>query len=251
MAKQIRLDKFLSNSNFGTRKHTKKMIKNGLVTLNDKVIKVPDLCFDPSSTTVKVDGEEVKYFNHIYLMINKPKNYLCSVLDEEGYESVLNLLDPIYQKRAKLVGRLDVDTTGLLLLTDDGKLNNRLIHPHHMIEKEYEVTLNHEVPISLVEEFNKPIDIGQGEIASPSTLKDLEGNKCHIILKEGKYHEIKRLFKVFHLEVVELKRVRLSFLTLGNLKLGKCRELDEEEIMKLKDITGLIEDEDEYNGSIL
>ena len=240
----MRIDKFLSNSNFGTRKHCKKLVKSGLVTIDDVVIKNPDLDFDPSKSCVKVDSKEVKYFNHVYLMINKPKDYICSVIDERGYESVLNLIDPLYSKRVKLVGRLDVDTTGLLILTEGGGLNNRLIHPNHEVEKEYEVTLNHDVPLSLIEEFKKPIDIGQGEVASPSVLKDIEGNTCHLVIKEGKYHEIKRMFKRFHLEVVNLKRVRLAFLTLGDLKIGESRLLSEEEIYKLKELTNLTEVEE-------
>ena len=240
----MRLDKFLANSNYGTRKHCKKLVKSGLVTLNGVKAKVPDLDFDPNTTEVLVDGKKVEYFENVYIVLNKPKDYISSLIDEEGYLSVLNLIDPIYAKRVRIVGRLDVDTTGLILLTDNGKLNNRLAHPHREIEKEYIVRVNHDIPLDIVDKVKEPIDIGKGEIAQPCVIKDIDKDTCHIILKEGKYHEVKRIFKHFRLEVIELKRQRIAFLELGDLEEGKFRLLNEEEVEKLKELTDLVSEED-------
>jgi len=232
----MRLDKFLADSNLGTRNHVKTLIRGKHVTVNGEVVRISDTNINLENDKIEVDGSPIKYVEEIFLLLNKPKGYLCSSIDEL-YPSILNIINPIYAKRVKIVGRLDVDTTGVLLLTDQGKLNNRLIHPKFQVEKEYEAVLNNDVPDEILPLLIQEIEIGAGEIVKPKKVEKIKSNSCRIIVSDGKYHEIKRIFKHFGLEVIELRRIRLGFLTVDDLQIGESRLLNENEINQLKDIT--------------
>ena len=156
---------------------------------------------------------------------------------DENYPSVMNLIPALYKKKVRMVGRLDQDTTGLLLLTDNGLLNARLAHPKTQVEKTYLATVNHLLRPTLVELFNHDIDIGRGEIAKPSKLEIIDEYRAYLTVSEGKYHEVKRLFGHFNYDVVALKRVRLGPIELGDLKEGEYRLLSEEEIDSLLEVT--------------
>lgn len=235
----MRLDKFLADANLGTRKHVKTLIRKKHVKVGEKVIIKSDFNFNPESEQVFVDGNLIEYHREIFLLLNKPEGYICSSIDEL-YPSVLNLIDPKLAKRVKIVGRLDVDTTGVLLLTDQGKINNRLIHPKLKIEKEYHAVLNRNVPIDILPDLNGDIEIGQGEIVTPKKVELINENTCRIIITEGKYHEVKRIFKHFGLEVVKLERKRLGFITASGLEKGNYRFLTFDEVEKIKRITKMI-----------
>lgn len=232
----MRLDKFLADSNLGTRNHVKTLIRKKHVTVNGKLVRLSDTNINLEKDKVEVDGNPIHYEQEIFLLLNKPKGYLCSSIDEL-YPSILNVIDPIYAKRVKIVGRLDVDTTGVLVLTDQGKLNNRLIHPKFKIEKEYEAVLNNNVPDEILPLLTQEIEIGEGEIVKPKKVERIKPDTCRITVTEGKYHEIKRIFKHFGLEVIELRRIRLGFLTVDDLEIGESRLLTEDEINYLKDLT--------------
>jgi 16S rRNA pseudouridine516 synthase len=236
----IRLDRFLSDSGLGTRKHCKKAIRSGVVFIDGKKVTDEGLNFDPKKQQVQVNGRPISYVEEIYLLLNKPENYMCSTIDEM-YPSVLNLIDETYRKRTKIVGRLDADTTGVLLLTSNGKLNNRLIHPNLGIEKEYEAQLNHPFGAADAEKIMaSPIKLDEETTVQPVSVVSCGQESARIIVKEGKYHEIKRIFHRFGYEVIHLERIRLGFLTCQGLEKGKCRFLTPEEIGKLKEITGMI-----------
>lgn len=230
----MRLDRFLAEANFGSRKHVKKMIKDRRIRVFDDIITDPGFSLDPDSAEVYFDDVIIPYQKTLYYLLNKPKDYMCSTIDEL-YPSVLNLLPEIYQKRLRIVGRLDADTTGVLFLTDDGKLNNYLANPKNHIEKTYRVTLNHDLSPALVDRLRSPVDIGRGEISSPCKLEIVNPNVGLLTLMEGKYHEVKRIFHHFDLEVIDLDRIKFHQFEYGNLKLGEYRRIEEKEIEGLLD----------------
>ncbi|MDD4532276.1 MAG: pseudouridine synthase [Bacilli bacterium] len=233
----MRLDKFLADANLGTRKHVKTLIRSRHVNINNSCVTLSDYNLNPELDKVEVDGKLIKYRKEIFILLNKPKGYICSNIDEL-YPSVLNLIDQQYAKRVKIVGRLDVDTTGVLLLTDQGKINNSLVHPRLKIEKEYEAVLNHPLPKNIIPQLTEEIDIGKDEKVKPRKVYLINDNTCRIIIAEGKYHEVKRIFRHFDLEVMELRRIRLAFLNVDDLQIGESRLLSDVEIEKIKAITG-------------
>ena len=237
----MRLDRFLSIHGFGSRKASKKVLKNCTVFINGKQV------FDWSMNilgkdVIMVNGKVIPNVPYTIMMLNKPAGYMCSMKDE-NYPSVMHLIPEEYQERLRMVGRLDQDTTGLLLLTDNGVLNARLAHPKLQIEKTYYVTVNHILRPTLVDLMNQDLDIGRGETARPSKLEILDENHAYLTVSEGKYHEVKRIFGHFGYDVVELKRVRLGPIVLGNLREGEHRLLSEEECDALLEITHLKKEE--------
>ncbi len=231
----MRLDRFLANSGLGSRKACKKIIRTNDIRVNG--VRVTDGEMLISGTDkIEVNGKEIPNTPYVIIMLNKPEGYMCSMIDE-NYPSVMNLIPDLYRKKVRMVGRLDQDTTGLLLLTDNGILNARLAHPKTKVEKTYLATVNHILRPTLVELFNHDIDIGRGEIAAPSKLEIIDEYHAYLTVHEGKYHEVKRLFGHFNYDVVGLKRVRLGPIELGNLKEGEFRLLNEEEIDSLLEAT--------------
>jgi 16S rRNA pseudouridine516 synthase len=236
----MRLDRFLSDAGLGTRKHVKKAIRAGHIKIDGKPVLEEAYNLDPEKEKVTADDQPVEYHKEIFLLMNKPEGYLCSTIDEEGYLSVLNLIDPSYQKRARIVGRLDVDTTGVLLITDDGKLNNRLIHPKQAIEKEYHAELNHSVRQEDLDAImSKGVNFGEDDLIKPKKIVKISDQEVSITVTEGKYHEIKRIFHHFGYDVIKLDRVRLGFLTYEGVERGQVRPLTAEEILKLRKYLGM------------
>lgn len=230
----MRLDRFLANSGLGSRKACKKIVRTNDIRVNG--IKVTDGEMNISGTDkIEVNGKEIPNTPFVTIMINKPEGYMCSMIDE-NYPSVMNLIPELYKKRVRMVGRLDQDTTGLLLLTDNGILNARLAHPKLKVEKTYLATVNHVLRPTLVDLLNNEIDIGRGEIAQPSKLEIIDEYHAYLTVSEGKYHEVKRLFGHFNYDVVALKRVRLGPITLGDLKEGEVRLLTNEEMDSLLEV---------------
>ncbi len=235
---KVRLDKFLADANFGTRSHVKTLIKHGFIKVNSEVIKNPSFSFDPLKEKVFYNDQLISYEEEAVFLINKPKDYICSNIDEL-YPSILNLLPSELFKKLKIVGRLDVDTTGTLLITTNGKLVNYFTHPKNSINKTYFVKVNHKINPAMVEAVKRPIDIGKGEFSLPCELEIISDDSAKITLSEGKYHEIKRIFHAFNLEVLELDRLNIDkySYTNYNLKQGEYYKFNEEE---LNDILSLI-----------
>lgn len=223
----MRLDRFLSLHGFSSRKTAKKIVRDGRIAVDGAVVHDYTINID-GKAVVTFDGKTIDNLPYVTIMMNKPKGYMSSMVDEK-YPSVLRLVPDAYKKRVRLVGRLDNDTTGLLLLTDNGILNSRLANPKHEVQKTYKVQVNHILRPELVEECKKPLDIGRGDIAHVDNLLILDENNAEITVHEGKYHEIKRIFGKFGYDVVELHRKSFGPLTLGDLPVGECRLVTEEE----------------------
>ena len=233
----MRIDRFLSINGFGSRKSVKKLFHKNAVKVNDIVI--TDYSLDiTGKDMIKVFDRPVDNHPYVTIMLNKPEGYISSMIDER-YPSVMNLIPDQYRKRVRIVGRLDYDTTGLLLFTDNGVLNSRLANPKYHVPKTYQVTVNHILKPGLVELFKAGnIDIGRGEITSSAELIIKDEYHADITIHEGKYHEIKRLFGKFSYDVVQLHRISLGPIKL-DVDLGKTRLLSEEEYFKLLDMTHL------------
>lgn len=233
----MRLDRFLANSGLGSRKACKKIIRTNDVRVNDIRVTDGEMLIN-GNDKITVNGKEIPNSPFVTIILNKPKGYMCSMKDE-NYPSVMNLIPELYRKRVRMVGRLDQDTTGLLILTDNGIMNARLAHPKTKVEKTYLATVNHILRPTLVDLFNQEIDIGRGEIAAPSKLEIIDEYHAYLTVHEGKYHEVKRLFGHFNYDVVELKRVAFGPLKLGDLEESSIRVLTEEEVDSLLEVTNM------------
>ncbi len=238
----MRLDRFLSMNGFASRSGSKKIINQQRVKVNGVITTVNDMQIS-GNDIITVDDIEVENIPYITLILNKPEGYMCSMIDEK-YPSVMHLIPENYQKRVRMVGRLDADTTGLLILTDNGVLNSRLANPKYAVEKTYEVTVNHVLKEDLIEIFKAGnIDLGRDEFSSSAKLVIHDDYHASLTIHEGKYHEVKRLFKRFDYEVLNLKRVKFGPLELGDIPLGEYRRIDEEEYQALLDITNMKKEE--------
>ncbi|RUM47084.1 MAG: 16S rRNA pseudouridine(516) synthase [Hydrogenothermus sp.] len=242
----MRLDKFLSNFGFGSRKEVKQLIKQGLVYVNDTIVKNPSLKINPEIDIVKVDNEPISYQKEFYFMLNKPSGYVSATKDET-YPTVLDFFinEPVY-KNLFPVGRLDIDTEGLLLITTDGIFAHRLSHPKWNVQKEYFAIVKGDISTVNLKKFEdtgiflkkdkyqtKPFKI---EIVKVE--KDI--SEIKITVKEGKYHIVKKIMEQIGFPVLYLKRERIGNLKLDdNLKTGEYRHLTEEEIKKLKSLVNL------------
>ena len=237
----MRLDGFLSKNGFGSRKSVKKLILNSRVKVDNNVIL--DVGYKLNENNIiTVDEKIIENISNVVLILNKPTNYISSLIDER-YPSVINLIDEKYKRDLRLVGRLDYDTTGLLLLTDNGILNARLTSPKYHIEKIYQVKVNHLLKDELVEKFNQPNDIGRGEITRPAKLKIIDNYNAEITITEGKYHEIKRLFGKYNYDVIALNRISFGPIKLNDLEIGKYRKLKEEEYILLLEAVNMNKEE--------
>lgn len=238
MAKKERLDKVLANMGYGSRKDVKKFIKDGIVKVNNTVILDNEYKVSPYEDDIVFNGEEVLYREYIYLMMNKPAG-LVSSTDDPRTKTVIDLLDNEYLIYKPFpAGRLDKDTVGLLLITNDGKLAHELLSPKKGVTKTYYVEVDGYVEEEHIEEFNKGVKLDDGYITMPATLEILESNiisKVNLTIKEGKYHQVKRMFQSFSMKVLFLKRISMGPLSLDtSLSEGEYRELTENEIILLK-----------------
>lgn len=234
---QIRLDKFLAEMQVGTRSEVKKLIRAGKVQLNGHVCKVAEEKFDPEQSQVLVDHVEVGYAAYEYFMLNKPKGCV-SATEDSRYPTVLDYITEHKRKDLFPVGRLDLDTEGLLLITNDGALAHDLLSPARHIPKTYEAMIDGMVSREDVELFARGVDIGEKKLTKPAELVILKANvisHIRITICEGKFHQIKRMFEAVGKPVLELKRISMGSLMLDNtLEPGAYRELTEEELADLR-----------------
>ena len=242
-----RLDKVLSNNGFGSRKSVRHLIRSGAVSVNGKIELLPDAHVSVTLDKITVDGEEQRVIRHVYLMMNKASGYVCSTKCGE-HKTVFDLLEEKYLGKflggtVATIGRLDVDTEGLLVLTTDGALNHFLTAPKNMIPKTYLVRLRDEVTpekqVKYMEKLKAGIHIeAEGSEAAADCLGAecvwLDPDECELTIYEGKYHEVKRMFLALGNEVSYLKRLRMNGLVLDPaLEPGRYRELTDEELEKL------------------
>ena len=227
----MRLDKYLSNSGIGTRSEVKRLIKDKRIKVNGVMVRSDSFNVNESEDIVLFDDLEVKYKEFYYILLNKPQGYVSAVIDNV-YPPVADLLPEYGFAKLFPVGRLDVDTTGALLLTNDGELAHKLISPKYHVDKVYEVEVNKKIPGNLQEFFKNGIEL-DGELTLPADLKIVDDIHAELTLHQGKFHQVKRMFKKFDLEVVKLNRKAFAFLTVDDLELGEYRELTLEEENKL------------------
>lgn len=233
----IRLDKYLADMQVGTRSEVKKLIRAGKVQVDGRVCKNVDEKFDPEQTDVMVDHELVTYAAFEYFMLNKPKGCV-SATEDNRYPTVLDYITDHKRKDLFPVGRLDLDTEGLLLITNDGMLAHELLSPSKHIPKTYEAKVDGIVTAADVERFAEGMDIGEKKPTKPAELVILKANvisHVQITICEGKFHQIKRMFEAVGKPVLELKRISMGALALDEqLEPGEYRVLTEEEINYLR-----------------
>lgn len=220
----------------GTRSEVKKAISKGLVRVNNVIVKKPETKLDTDSDHVLFDGVLVGYAQHEYYMLNKPVGVI-SATEDKREKTVIDLI--IERKRKDLfpVGRLDRDTEGLLLISNDGELAHRLLSPSKHVDKVYYAKIDGEVTIEDVEAFQQGVDIGEEKLTRPAKLRVLKSgtqSEIELTICEGKFHQVKRMFQAVGKEVVYLKRLQMGTLILDeSLKPGEYRELTEQEIADL------------------
>ncbi len=236
-----RLDKVLANLGYGTRKEVKFLVKDGLIEVDNKIVKDSGVKIDPNTSEIKVSGEIINYRKYIYLIMNKPDGVVSATFDNYD-ETVIDLLDPEYQSFDPFpVGRLDKDTVGLLLLTNDGELNHRLISPKWHVDKVYYAEIDKMVEEKDIKTFEAGILLDDGYKCLPAKLdilqSDEDGSRVRVTIQEGKFHQVKRMFNSVDKNVVYLRRIKFGPLDIDeNLQEGEYRELSEEEVEILKNL---------------
>lgn len=238
----MRLDKFLANSGIGTRKEVKIILKKGKITVNEKIVKDAKIQIDEIKDNVKIEGKKITYKPFVYIMMNKPSGVI-SATEDGKHKTVIDLLCEKYKNyKVFPVGRLDIDTEGLLLLTNDGVLAHNLLSPKKHVDKKYYVELKEPLTIEKKKILENGIKLEENfvtkkakiEIIDKDKNKNIDINKVNsvfITISEGKFHQVKRMFKFVENEVLYLKRVKMGKLLLPeDLKLGEYRELSEEEM---------------------
>jgi 23S rRNA pseudouridine2605 synthase len=231
-----RLQKFMANCGIASRRKCEEIITAGRVAVNG--IKITELGFkvNPEIDEVKVDNKSINLVSKkIYIALNKPVGYVSTVKDERNRPTIIDLIgikDRIYP-----IGRLDFDTSGLILLTNDGEIYNRIIHPREVVNKVYVAEVKGKISKESIEKFSKGIDIGD-YITAPGKIKvissDKDKSKVEITIHEGKNRQVRRMCEAIGNSVITLKRISVGKIEVGNLELGKWRYLEESEIQYLK-----------------
>ncbi len=263
----VRLDKYLAEMSYGTRNEVKKIIRSGSVTVNGLAAVKPEMKINELSDIVCIGGEEVSYSQYVYYMLNKPDGCVSATSDNR-HKTVIDLLKDNLGNNVKKdvfpVGRLDIDTEGLLLITNDGGLAHILLSPKKHVEKAYYLIAEGTIPDNAIKQLEEGIDIGDGTITLPSRVENIKqyrldgfgeyeqkiiadrhGNETlpdnsiytsmELVLHEGRYHQVKRMVEAAGSKVLYLKRVRMGTLKLDrDLKPGECRELTYKEIEGIK-----------------
>ena len=230
-----RIDKIISEHTYYTRKEIKKLISQKAVYVNGEEVKRPECKFDETDICIVINGKEVEVKKHIFLLLNKPKGYV-SATEDRSQKTVLDLIPKEYKYRDLFpAGRLDKDTTGLMLITDDGEFAHNILSPRKHVSKEYEVTLDVPVTSTMVEEFGKGVNLNDGECKT-AVLEITGEYTANVTITEGRYHQIKRMFGCFGAKVVELNRIRIGNLYMPKeLKLGEIKEATESELQKIQE----------------
>ena len=228
---QIRLQKILSQAGIASRRGSENLIKQGNIKVNGKVIKKLGCKVDPKKDKIEFQGKPISLEKKIYLILNKPAGYLSTVKDSFNRPKVTDL---IKDKSIRLypVGRLDLDTEGLLILTNDGEFTIRVIHPRHHTAKNYIAELDRTLSAEDRKSLERGVILEEGRTL-PAKISKLKGKKIKIVLCEGRKRQIKRMLALFDYEVRKLKRIAIGPVKLGNLALGKYRRLKKTEIKAL------------------
>lgn len=227
----MRLDRMLSEMKIATRKEIKQMVKKGIITVNDVTVKKSSEHIDENNDVVKIYDEVIEYRKYLYFVMNKRKG-VTSHSKDPMHKTVIDDMGELCVFDLSPVGRLDLDTTGLLIITNDGKFAHNLISPKKDVSKKYKVTLRDKVDEKYNDTFEKGIKLMPEDIITkPATMEIIDDYNCYLTIKEGKYHQVKRMFEKIGNEVVELKRVQIGDFKLpDDLEEGEFRELTDEEL---------------------
>jgi len=232
--KPMRLDKFIAQTTDLSRALVKIALRNKRVLVNGELIKDASLHISPADT-VQLDGETLSAVGPRYFMLHKPAGYICATTDSD-HPTVLDLLDEPNKLTLHIAGRLDIDTTGLVLITDDGQWNHRVTSPRRECQKTYYVTLVSDLASDAEEKLQAGIQLkSEKHLTKPAALERLYSNEVRLTISEGKYHQVKRMFAALDNRVVELHRERIGDITLDDsLQAGDYRPLSEAEINSIE-----------------
>jgi 16S rRNA pseudouridine516 synthase len=237
MSEQLRLDKYLADMGIGTRSEIKTWIRKGRVRLNGEICTKPESKVTTSTDEVLFDEAKVGYVDYCYIMLHKPVGVVSATQDNVS-ETVLDLITDKQRKDLFPVGRLDKDTEGLLLITNDGDLAHRLLSPKKHVDKVYYAKVMGRVSLEDIRAFEEGVDIGEESLTLPAKLKILssdEISEIELTIQEGKFHQVKRMFEAVEKEVIYLKRLSMGSLVLDpKLTPGEYRDLTSQELQLLK-----------------
>ena len=227
-----RLQKYLANCGVASRRKCEELIISGKVKVNGVIVNEVGIKVDPLKDMIEYDGKEIKKKeDKVYIMLNKPEGYISSVKDEKGRDTILDIVK--VNERIYPIGRLDYDSSGLLLLTNDGEIYNKIIHPRVEIIKRYVAVVKGEITDKDKMKFEIGIDIG-GYITAPAELKVISYDRgvstIEIGIHEGKNRQIRKMCAAIHHDVLSLKRISIGEIKLGYLKRGEYRKLNKEEL---------------------
>jgi len=230
----VRVDKILSELGFGSRQEIKKYVKAGKIRINDNIVKKPEEKLNSEVDKLFFEGKEVEVEEFETFILYKPAGYVCATKDNV-HKTVMELIDS-KRKNIVPVGRLDLDTEGILILTNDGDLNHRLVSPSSHVDKTYYAIFEGRLNENAVEMTKNGLDIGEGEVSKPAKLEIISSNEIILTIHEGKFHQVKRMVKALGGEVTYLKRVAFGGLRLDDLKLkkGESRKITDIEMEMLK-----------------
>ena len=228
----MRLDKYLAHAGVGTRKEVKELIRKKRVSVNGIIQKKDDIKIDEFNDEVCLDGERVHYQQFVYYMLNKPQGVVSATVDNQ-YKTVLECFDCYLPDDVFPVGRLDIDTEGLLLISNDGQLAHRLLSLKYHVDKTYYVKCEKEITEEMIQGLSQTIEL-KDEVYQPGVVEVISKDELYLTIQEGKFHQVKRMLHHVGNEVTFLKRVSFGPLKLDESLLpGEYRELSEEEIERL------------------
>ena len=234
----MRLSKYLADAGIASRRKSEKLISDGRVKVNGEIVREQGRLINPDLDMVEIDGTKVQAQDKIYLMLNKPAGYLSSTFDPQGRPTVMELLKGI-KGRLYPVGRLDLDTRGLLLLSNDGDFTNLIIHPRYHIEKKYQAQVEGLITPEAVETLTRGVHLEDGPTA-PARVKVLKCERgstlIEIVIHEGRKRQVKRMLAAVGFPVISLSRIALAFLTLEDLPEGQYRPLQPDEVDGLREL---------------
>lgn len=232
----MRLDKFLCEMGVGTRSEVKIFLKKGQVTVNDEIIKKPETKIDENKDNVCFLGQPLSYEAVQYFLLNKPAGCVTATKDNLS-DTVMSFLPDNAREDLFPVGRLDKDTEGLLLITNDGQLAHELLSPKKHVDKTYFAVIGGKVKEEHIQQFQEGLDIGDDTLTMPAKLKIIKSDavsEIELTIHEGRFHQVKRMFEAVGTKVTYLKRISMGPLSLGTLQPGEVRRLTEEEIEILR-----------------
>lgn len=226
----MRLDKFLTECGLGSRREVKKLLDNGKIRVNDIIVKNPQANIKESIDKIEYDGNKLEYKEFRYYIMNKKGGYITATEDPKE-KTVMELLPEwVIKKDLAPVGRLDKDTEGLLLFTNDGKLGHSLLSPKKHVDKTYYAKLEKEIGEVEIKKLEAGVDIG-GYITQPAKAKIVGEKEIELTIREGKFHQVKKMLEAVNNKVVYLKRVTFGKLELKDMELGEVREINLEDII--------------------